>query len=831
MRNLLGACALLLVIAGALATATPAQAVGPISCSDLEIRDLTGDTRLDLMTLRCDLEGNGSHNDIITMFDRQGRLQPNQSWGAEEGFTNNIWIFDVGGDGNAEFIIDFQLIGKALVADLYDRQSAETLAYRLDSTGFSWTVSPRPTVRMTAPDGWWTRDELINYNLDIDVDGLVDAVFEVPVKRDLLADFLLNDGFIDMSIRIRDRNGNGRPEFDWRTISFKNPSRKVLALVPRSYLMVNERDDEPPIVPVFPWPHIGGPTYGYLTSAPRPQSQPPIQLDWTTGTISAVGEYVRSRGNDGQWFVYSFAPIKPNQRTTTNFESPFGWYDLAEDRDRNAELAVRFGYYSKNDLSFLGAEFSRPIANVRYSWDQNNDGFWDYKLGLLGNHEVVDTVTFPEFELTLLPYANMPRWLMEKIWGPTFFVAAEHQVLGEGIYEWDPPAWLTEGYFAGRATNASPPEGVPGFETIGKGFRGEYSLNLAERVVLYLSPVDRLLHLRGAHEGVWNIDDYKRVRYTDTDGDGYIDLWLATALSSTEEADVDESIIESLAVADDYVFFSSRSTVQVRAFSLTPSLFEVAPPSDHAEWVALQEQLSRFRAGVATDDLRSLFASLDGSQFTINGASFSEFRRAEDGKFRFLLRLEPGFRVEGQDVLGVRNLEPGAYSVSFEQTFNIQAAGAPNVILVVEPYSADASTAPEVLSLRIDLTNGGARDLSALTLSSSATDAFGEVAWQAAYPATLLAGSQEQLLLSMPSLPVGIYELSLELHDSESVVLARVSQMVEVPAVHRPASSVSIVDNQMGIVYAGIILFLIGALAGIVTRNAFREETRHKLEK
>jgi len=53
---------------------------------------------------------------------------------------------------------------------------------------------------------------------------------------------------------------------------------------------------------------------------------------------------------------------------------------------------VRFDDVPALDRYFLDGQFRKPLLNVRYSWDQDNDDYWDYKLGLLSDHTISNVV-------------------------------------------------------------------------------------------------------------------------------------------------------------------------------------------------------------------------------------------------------------------------------------------------------------------------------------------------------------------------------------------------------------------------------------------------------
>jgi len=687
-------------------------------CQYVKEEDLNGDGNTDKLTLRCSLLGQS--NDLVYVFDRDGDFSRGREWREAADFETDLWLFDVGGDEDIQLAIDFQREGRSLVAKLYDDQSGDgKVAYKLDENQITLTESVHPTVRVVAPNGWWTEGTLINFNLELYVDGLVDAAFGV---RNKLAGIFKTDGIVDITIDVRDSDDDGRPDYDWRTLSFQEPLPPVAATTPRTYLMVNARDDESPLIPLLAWPYLGGETYGYVTSSPIQFNQPPIQIDWEKGQITAVGEFVTSRGNDGQWFVYSFNPVEPDQLNTPNFESPFAWYDLADDHDRQPELALRFGYYAAGDPLVLGGRLGHALNIVRYSWDQNNDGFWDYKVDLLGQHTVTSTVSLSEFDLTLLPYTEAPDWVTDRSWGPILFVAAEVPAIGEGIYVWDTPPWLTEGYFAGRSDEPRPsnPDDY-GFNTIQAGFRGEYRFVPQDRPTLYLSTIDHQLHLLKAEGGIWNIDETSEVRYANLNNDQYLDQWTYTMISASAET---VTTTRQLNIAGNHLLYTDGEEVIIRQAPIDPSLFETLPPASHEEWKALGEQLEATASEVEPGDFKAMMVPFEGPELAIKGAHLRDYRPVGKTGFRFVLDLQPDFEVQGDKLFEVgtlpsetSQLTSGRYLVTYNRQFTVEPLTEPELSLTVQlPTDESLLTLQDVQPIRVLAQNSGLADARNLTL-------------------------------------------------------------------------------------------------------------------
>lgn len=603
--------------------------------------------RLRLLKLTCDLDHSDTMNGTILVLDRRPTQIDVANWQDDVTGQDEIWFYDYRDDGLSEIAIDFQFQGEALVARLYE--GAFDLDWLNPSYPERMIAGRSPSVTVTAPDGWWRDGDRLNLNLDIEVDGAIVAVF--LSMEDLVARGITHDEQPDYRIRVRDTDGDGLPDYDWRTVlfPFDDVIRPDMAL---TALMVNAEDNERPIQSPLPWPLLGGITYGYNTSSPGRTGQPPIQVNWETGRIEYIGEFVSSRGNENQWFVYSHYPLVTDEINVLNFEAPFGFYDLAADDDRLPELAVRYLYYAPYDEYFRGGLLGRPVSIVRYSWDQSNDGFWDYKLGLAANHALETTVTLPQDDLMLqmLPYDDMPGWIVEHPWNIVTFVAADTADLrGEGLYEWDIPPQMLTTYFSGTTDVPLPlteddrldlqrlryyPIDDDDSMLIEPGLRGEYLFASNAPVRLYISGVDRKLHLYQAEGSTWNVDGSTEIWAEDRSADGYLDTWTQRQ-GGTERG--------QLVNTGHYLIFVEEDRVQVRFAEVDPALLDTSPPASHEEWQRLGARLDEAQLGSVATSVSHLFQQFSGATWWLNDATLYDARFTPDGGYRFVLDVKEDF--------------------------------------------------------------------------------------------------------------------------------------------------------------------------------------------
>jgi O-antigen/teichoic acid export membrane protein len=602
--------------------------------------------------------GFATSRDRITVYLANG-LRPDVPWQKQLSYADATWAFDAGATGKAKLVIQFHRDGAAVVADLYDDGDGDgevRFGLRKDypvvsENGGHWTI------RVTAKDGWWTRDDIVNFNLDILVDGLVRGTFSSSLYARQLETMLKTDGDVDFEIRVRDTDRDGRPDYEWRQDRTPLPENPLVSGHNRSELVVNTEDDEVPIAQqdqVF-WPFLGrslieskkadfestlmafAPYFvkGYNTG------HPPIQLDWSRGRIVQVGEFVSSRGNPGNYFVYSRNRIVDDQLTETNFENPFGFYDLANVKDGWPDMLIRFEHELPQTLTISpGIRNNGYINNIEYAWDQDHNHSWDYQVSMVGNQSINDQIKFDEFTVRVIPHDDLPGWINDAKWQAATFVQVEHVPYwtAETIRLWtveNGGKVLSNRYIQGLDST----EPASAFSQIERGFRGEYTFDLEDKVELYFSPIDAKLHLVGAQRGIWNVDDSRQVVYLNVHGGDAIDGWqlLENGL-----------LTEQLYRVPGGLIFSDQGETLYRAVDVPDEVFRTQPPTNHDEWIKLGQQLEENRRDFAPGDLRAMFDQFGGGEVAITTGPMTGFRRTADG-MRFEVQVGDG---ETQDTLG-----------------------------------------------------------------------------------------------------------------------------------------------------------------------------------
>ena len=681
----------------ALALLPLARSVHAQSSADCPIsfRNLSGGSAPELAIISCPFAGNDK--DTVYVYDFAGGLKESDRWDKAVSFENEIWIFDAGGDKSANLIIDFHRQGQALVADLYDDRNGDgRVAYLLRNNRPRITESNSWTVRVVAPDGWWVDGGKINFNLNLSIDGPVIAAF---AAESFYLNQLKYDGVVDYTIVVRDTDNDGRP--DYQLTQAPSAGRTI-----KTNLMVNEGHNEAPIEGAIFWPFLGTGSVG--VGKPYGKSVPPIQVDWSISRIRYVAEFVASRWNDYNWFIYSTNRFGEQNIPYANFENPFAFYDLAQDHDSYPEMAIRMEYYNPYDEDYaydapysdegrrlIFGRYPYPIEAIRYSWDQDNNRTWDYKVDLVGRNQITDQVKLPGLTVQSVPYDKLPSWIDEHQWDVAVFVAVENVTpaywTSEGIYTWGATWNLLHRYVPGITDN--PPTNE--YSEISEGFRGEYSFYYESTPRLYFSPIDRKLHLFGAQSGVWNLGDNQRILYENLNGDGFIDHWAYWQ---------GNLFAANLFQAKDFVILNEVGQITIRRATVPLSDFEAAPPRNNADWEALSASLAEYSAELAPTDFQAMQAQFRGVTYDMSGASLESFQFTGDG-FQFFLEVKPGFQWTSPDILpGIGNPAPGLYLVKYNGSWSIEPETCSELDVQPGSFSLDPDQVSALVPTKIDVT-------------------------------------------------------------------------------------------------------------------------------
>lgn len=619
--NVLLICSLIL-----LGVALPAQAQSEMGCTNGRYADWLAIGETSTLILECNI---ATSNDQLIIVPTATALDASLPWQENINDQEAFWLFDIGSTGEINLVIDFHFEEGVLTASLFDDQDGDgAVRFDVENGRILIRESAYWSMRVQAADGWWQRDGLVNHNLDIQVDGAIKAAFGSEIYQDQME----NDGWIDFKIEVRDANGNGRPETE--LIQATPPISESSGIL-RTLIMVNPEDDEQLPNSSFIWPYLNDGTDGDIVKGYN-AGLTPIQMNWTEGKIVGLAEFVASRGNEGNWFTYSIDRLlNDDAEQSANFEAPFAFYDLANDNDGVPELQIRFEHYPPDDV-YMSNAAKRPLAysnqNVRYSWDQDNDGAWDYKIDTIGRYDATHSIDVGPLQYLSFDIANLPVAITHSPWDAITFVAAERTYLStEGIYEWA-AAEIRELWVSGQADTV--PEA---FQTLPVGLRGDYLLESVDAPRLYVSPIDSKLHLLNAAGGLWQVTNRDTILYKNVNGDAYLDQWQLVR---------DGAVLQQVNTVETYLLFFEEDTLSIYPFTeSTPAT--MAPPDSTEAWQALDRALTAVSPAPTPTTLTTLVDQFESDPLlTITGVQLQQIRPYAQG-FQFVASTDSTFTAEG----------------------------------------------------------------------------------------------------------------------------------------------------------------------------------------
>jgi hypothetical protein len=822
---------LLMAVAASVAGIRPVsgqEAAREIEVFDVAQADLDGDGDPDQATIDCAYI---TAEDRVVVYDHADDMEWGDTWQEATDFDDDMWVFDAAADGRDELIIDFKLRRTGEVeAWIWDDQNGDgTVAYQITPT-IDPLESANPGIKVIAADGWWARDGKINFNLDLTVDGQIQASMSAkPWLKNVST-----DGAADFTIEVRDTDDDGRPDYQWVNAW---PEAHSGYGIRRTEIVVSPDDDEAPITGSIFWPLLGSTLDWDDLKADRPDyispdrldivqarsgynktygiSMPPIQVLWQKASLLYVSEFVASRFNDDNWFVYSIQRVTPDDLSLVNFEAPFAYYDLADDDDSYPELAVRFEQYLERDMFPFRRTNREPVQIIRYSWDQDNNTTWNYKLGLIGRNIVDQTAKVGNLTLQMIPHDDIPVWVTNQQWDGATFVAVESDDTwtSEGIYEWDQYGYWRDSYVTGLSTI---PPTIDDLGGLAVGQRGEYAFDLHVKPEVYLSSVDHKLHLLGAEGGVWRVNETRDIWYANLGGD-YINQWTLVE---------NETTLGQISYVGDYIIYDGPTGIQLVQTDQAPALDVSAPPTDNASWRRLDQQLQQQESSF-NDDFDAVMRPFGASVACINGASTRDLRQTDEG-FRFILDVESDVHASGAVIPEVSDLDAGSYLITYDGSFQVEPVSPPDLSVALRASAlADASVGTSV-SILAEATNSGLTDAAGLWLVAVAEDRGNQIEVGREY-VDVLSGDPARLAVDWKPPAGGTWELSASLMDENGTIIAEsVPASVDIARGTESASQMLLLSIGGGwrLVPLAIALAAFAVMMLVVVRQALRANGR-----
>ena len=688
----------LLLIALVFVFGVSAQPIKEISYTDID-----GDGKIEIAKIKTQIL---SASDSVLVYDAGGNIKRNNCCN----FYDNTWVFDVYSDGKAELIIKFARKGGKAYATLYDDVDGDrAVAFRYNSTDFVIEESAYPTLTVIAEDGFWIKNGKINLNLEILGDGKVNIgqVYHPAI-------FSSNDGRMDFRITVYDDDRDGVPDYELR--ENLQPPRDVAG----NMLLLNFDGKEAMWGDYIFWPYLGkGP--GWWERGHNSAS-PPILVDWKGAKISTVQVMVSDRNDDGNCFILSPDKILRNKVNELSFENPFCFYDLAGDDDGYQEAVLRVSNWPDK----------KDWISIRYSWDQDNDGRFDFSIdaGRTGYYTLgdryVSVLNFRDFSVVSIPFEAGPFWALDGKWDSVKFIDTNGLYwLGEGVYGhlFSAPVNYTIGNTVVSTTR---------YVTGRNYHRAEFSKKKNQNIKLYLSPIDLKLHLKYADKGTFtiraketgkwygtifslkdirskNFTVYENIDYDNLNGDGYIDKWTYY---------VNDTFVKSLVYSDDVLVYYDRSKIKLLKNSVKPYVFESAPPRNSKEWNALRKNLSKYKKEFDPRDFEAMFEQFEGERVTIEGGLIRDFNLTEKG-FRAYLDcvpvcvVNPPAAIEHEEPLGT-----GRYILLYDGKFKILKSTLPDLEIKGIDVSLSNETPREIeyVTINARVHNKGTEDIGPVTV-------------------------------------------------------------------------------------------------------------------
>ncbi|MDI6654921.1 MAG: hypothetical protein QME59_03440, partial [Candidatus Hydrothermarchaeota archaeon] len=356
---------------------------------------------------------------------------------------------------------------------------------------------------------------------------------------------------------------------------------------------------------------------------------------------------IPTRTSEGNYFIYFNRKFIANE-TMYGWESPFAYYDLANNKDLAPELIIRMvdeDIYETEDEKKSGRRF---YENIRYTWDQGNQGW--YRIHLTGKNEYTSVVEYPFGRVKIVPYEEAPYWIFNHSWYGQIFAAAESGKWsgGEGLYEsWIYPYPLIHKHFKNSSIV------MPKYMPNRVGDREEYTFNYYGVPKLYFSPIDNRLHLLKAEEGIWitktdrevkdewydiprrKVSISEKIEYENIDNDDYIDRWTYYANNTPTKY---------LSYNNNFLIYSDEEKTKLLKTDIKQSLFETLPPRNHEEWKELGNKLNEHKKDLDGKDFWSMFNQFSGDLITIENGLLSNFNLTKSG-FMFILECERDCKI------------------------------------------------------------------------------------------------------------------------------------------------------------------------------------------
>jgi hypothetical protein len=670
-------------------------------------------------------------------------------------------------------ILDFSTSGSNIQAALYLLGENASRSVEVFQNGYRLPHPMEPDLVVWPGEGQWLTAGEVNFNLE---------GYRFDERQGFKWHFLVG------------ADQPGRP--NWSTDTLENDlhpdrgytrfSASVLADKNVSYQLAD------PLMPT--WPYLSA---GYGKISYGSEATHPLYLNLDTLSFQDPAWVGFQTAGMYQFNSLSYPPY-------VDFESPFAWYRFDPSFGKFPNLVIRSNSWPPRS-AFGPLPLGEQDTSIRMSWTGEKPGYWRYSITTVGNHLMDEKVMVGDTEVRSIPYQELPAWVLSHPWkAVTFVEATRGWFSSEGIYDYsvqnnDPISYWVNGlvdeppdvfHSPFIAYPTAHPQRLP------ENLRGEYSLAYNRIPQLYFSPIDNRLHLLYSQGGVWNLGNGLVLRTQNLTGEAYIDGWVLERIPSEKNIDsldqfraINGEPEQELYAFPGHLLYagsdSGSDEVIIKRSDYQLASFELSPPTDELSWDAYRERLLPYDAEERDpNDLSAWLEIVPGESLSIAGAKISGVRMAE-GKFRFQLTLEPGFFVQGPDLVELEHLEAGRYEVVYDGQFSIRVLTPPllNIEILPENLSSQHDIhMPSAILLR--LANSGREDTKNLTLVVEAVYQKDQEKTEELLhrQVDVLAGKPLETALSWQPHEVGGWELRSQLEDEAGHVLAAETKVVEVGA-------------------------------------------------
>ena len=591
------------------------------------------------------------------------------------------------------------------VADIYHTPPhVSQLPIRVEKNKVRFFYDAPATIKINALDGWWTRDDVTSFNLDLTVRGPIYALWGA---ESWISEVVENQEVA--KIQVRDPLHTGLPDWELRQLT---PPFHRMGILRTQYSERQCKTDTAHLASITPlWPYI---THSGGYEQHNGRFSPPLKVNWEQGRIHTVGEFVTARNQNCSYTIYSLDRLELKTTNQANFESPFAFYDLSNEGQGYPNLILRTERFPARDKWSLGLDFKGQdgrlipydFQTIRYSWrNQIGDQKWDYKIEVMGTHpyKATTTIANSSFSIDAPNYSEFPLWVLERDWPVTTFVDTTRVNLSsnEGIYAWSPREIGVGTLYGWNKPNQY------AFNYIPVGYRGEYRADVASKPRLYISPVDQQLHLLGAERGVWQVNSSRRIELTRLGDQPYLNQW---------ETIIHNVQVNTLYALRDYLLYKDANGIRLKRATYQPAIAQFQPPHNNQTWLAGRAALDR-----TPRDPRQLSTWIDtftGPELAFDNGEIETLRVTEDG-FRMSVSLPPATVVTRNELTPLQHWGSGVYAIIYDGRLQVQQWSPPNLSIAggINDRLTMAPRIYEANQLAINLRNDGFADAEDVTVT------------------------------------------------------------------------------------------------------------------